>query len=89
LSIFFDPVLKSPNGKEKLARFMDPNLGDDYPEDAAWKLAQLAGACTQEVPSKRPTMRKAVVALMTLSSTTQEWDVGASTKNSTGSTTTA
>jgi len=34
----FDPVLKSPNGKEKLARFMDPNLGDDYPEDAAWKV---------------------------------------------------
>jgi len=46
------------------------------------QLAQLAGACTQELPSKRPTMRKAVVALMTLSSTTQDWDVGASTKNS-------
>lgn len=79
---FFDPVLKSPNGREKLARFMDPKLGDDYPADAAWKMAQLAGACTQELPSKRPTMRKAVVALMTLSSTTQDWDIAASPKNS-------
>lgn len=40
-------------------------------------MAQLAGACTQEDPDLRPTMRKAVVALMTLSSSTQEWEVSA------------
>lgn len=47
-----------------------------------FQMAQLAGACTQELPGKRPTMRKAVVALMTLSSTTQDWEVGASAKGS-------
>lgn len=125
----FDSVLKAPNGREKLPRFMDPKLRDDYPIDAAWKvgfppltvdsavsdfwtlsfqvhftfyiqyiqfyqffarssnfietgfqMAQLAGSCTQELRSKRPTMRKAVVALMTLSSTTQDWELGASGK---------
>ncbi len=38
-------------------------------------MAQLAGACTNEHPQLRPTMRKVVVALMTLSSSTQEWEV--------------
>ncbi|XP_024375989.1 chitin elicitor receptor kinase 1-like [Physcomitrium patens] len=69
---FFDPVLTSPNGKEKLPKFMDPNLRDKYPLEAAWKMAQLAGSCTQDLPEHRPTMRTAVVALMTLSSATQE-----------------
>jgi chitin elicitor receptor kinase 1 len=79
---FFDPVLKAPNGREKLPRFMDPKMRDDYPLDAAWKMAQLAGACTQELPGKRPTMRKAVVALMTLSSTTQDYELSASARDS-------
>lgn len=34
----FDPVLKAPNGREKLPRFMDPKLRDDYPLDSAWKV---------------------------------------------------
>ena len=50
-------------------------------------MAQLAGACTQELPGKRPTMRKAVVALMTLSSTTQDWELGASAKDTLGTAT--
>jgi chitin elicitor receptor kinase 1 len=74
---YFEPLLKGANGKDKLPKFMDPALGDNYPSDAAWKMVQLAAACTHELPSNRPTMRKAVVSLMTLSSTTHEWEVGA------------
>jgi chitin elicitor receptor kinase 1 len=43
-------------------------------------LAQLTGlarACTQEDPKSRPTMRSVVVALMTLSSTSEFWDMNA------------
>ncbi|KAG0504121.1 hypothetical protein KC19_N018700 [Ceratodon purpureus] len=74
---YFDPVLKAPNGRDKLPKFMDPALGDNYTSDAAWKMAQLAGACTQDLPDKRPNIRKAVVALMAMSSATCEWEIGA------------
>ncbi|KAA8524724.1 hypothetical protein F0562_011147 [Nyssa sinensis] len=45
------------------------------------KLAHLAKACTQENPQLRPSMRSIVIALVTLSSSTDEWDVGSSYKN--------
>ncbi|OIW04679.1 hypothetical protein TanjilG_07814 [Lupinus angustifolius] len=44
-------------------------------------LAQLAKACTQHNPQLRPSMRSIVVALMTLSSTTDDWDVGSFYEN--------
>ena len=37
----------------------------------------LARACTQEDPKTRPTMRSIIVALMTLSSTSEFWDMNA------------
>lgn len=46
-------------------------------------MAQLAKACTQENPQLRPSMRSIVVALMTLSSSTEEWDVGSFYENHT------
>ena len=41
------------------------------------QLTMLARACTQEDPKARPTMRSIVVALMTLSSTSELWDINA------------
>jgi chitin elicitor receptor kinase 1 len=41
----------------------------------------LARACTQEDPKARPTMRSIVVALMTLSSTSEFWDMNAIQEN--------
>lgn len=38
-------------------------------------MAQLAKACTQDEPNKRPSMRSVVVALMTLSSASELWDI--------------
>jgi hypothetical protein len=45
------------------------------------QMAQLARACTQENPHVRPSMRSIVVALMTLSSSTEDWDVGSLYEN--------
>eukprot|EP00250_Pteridium_aquilinum_P007953 c17552_g1_i1 orf=743-2665(-) len=74
LVTLFEPVLKDlVNGKEKIRSLVDPALGDDYPLESVWKMATLAGACTREQPLLRPNMRVAVVALMTLSSSTQDW----------------
>lgn len=45
------------------------------------QMAHLAKACTQENPQLRPSMRSIVVALMTLSSSTEDWDVGSFYEN--------
>lgn len=45
------------------------------------QLAHLAKVCTHENPQLRPTMRSIVVALMTLSSSTEDWDVGSFYRN--------
>lgn len=44
-------------------------------------MARLARACTQENPQLRPSMRAIVVALMTLSSSTEDWDIGSFYEN--------
>ncbi|KAK1318499.1 Chitin elicitor receptor kinase 1 [Acorus calamus] len=76
LVALFEGVLNQPDPWEDLRKLVDPWLGDNYPIDSVQKMAQLAKACTQENPQLRPTMRSIVVALMTLSSTTEDWDVG-------------
>ncbi|KAL0001647.1 hypothetical protein SO802_015428 [Lithocarpus litseifolius] len=76
LVALFEDVLSQPDPREDLRKVVDARLGDDYPLDSVWKVAQLAKACTQENPQLRPSMRSIVVALMTLSSTTEDWDVG-------------
>ncbi|XP_020581268.1 lysM domain receptor-like kinase 3 isoform X2 [Phalaenopsis equestris] len=73
----FEEALSQPDAREQLRKLVDPRLGVDYPIDSVLKLSQLAMACTQENPHLRPSMRSIVVALMTLSSSTDEWDLGA------------
>ncbi|KAI3992747.1 hypothetical protein MKX01_021708 [Papaver californicum] len=77
----FEEVLNQPESYEDLRKLVDPSLGDNYPFDSVRKLAQLAKACTQENPQLRPSMRSVVVALMTLSSSTEDWDVGSFYEN--------
>ncbi|XP_041007245.1 lysM domain receptor-like kinase 3 [Juglans microcarpa x Juglans regia] len=81
LVALFEDVLNQPNSMEDLHKQVDPRLGDDYPLDSVQKVAMLAKACTQEDPQLRPSMRAIVVALMTLSSTTEDWDVRAFYEN--------
>lgn len=83
LVALFDEVLSQPDPKDDLVKMIDPRLGDNYPLDSVRKMAQLAKACTHENPQLRPSMRSIVVALMTLSSTTEDWDVGSFYENQT------
>ncbi|CAI0550920.1 unnamed protein product [Linum tenue] len=76
LVALFEDVLDHPDPEEDIRKLVDPRLGDNYPLDSVRKMAQLAKACTQENPQLRPSMRSIVVALMTLSSSTEDWDVG-------------
>ncbi|XP_031105750.1 chitin elicitor receptor kinase 1 [Ipomoea triloba] len=77
LVALFEEVLSQPEPNDDIRTLVDPRLGDTYPLDSVRKMAQLAKACTHENPQIRPSMRSIVVALMTLSSSTEDWDVGA------------
>ncbi|XP_061961542.1 lysM domain receptor-like kinase 3 [Populus nigra] len=81
LIALFENVLNQPDPGEDLRKLVDPRLGEDYPLDSVRKVAQLAEACTHENPQVRPSMRSIVVALMTLSSSTEDWDVGSFYEN--------
>ncbi|CAK7349014.1 unnamed protein product [Dovyalis caffra] len=81
LVALFEDALNQPDPREDLRKLVDPRLGEDYPLDSVCKMAQLAKACTQENPQLRPSMRSIVVALMTLSSATEDWDVGSFYEN--------
>uniref|UniRef100_A0A175YMJ7 Protein kinase domain-containing protein n=1 Tax=Daucus carota subsp. sativus TaxID=79200 RepID=A0A175YMJ7_DAUCS len=76
LVALFAEVLNQPNPSSDLTTLVDPRLGADYSIDSVRKIAQIAKACTQENPQLRPSMRSIVVALMTLSSANEDWDVG-------------
>ncbi|KAK6932775.1 Serine-threonine/tyrosine-protein kinase, catalytic domain [Dillenia turbinata] len=77
----FEDVFSEPNPRESIIKLVDSRLQDNYPLDSIYKMAQLARACTQELPQLRPSMRSIVVALMTLSSATEDWDVGSFYEN--------
>nr|AZL41249.1 LysM receptor kinase [Datisca glomerata] len=77
----FEEVLNESDPKENLRKLVDPRLGDDYSIDSVHKMAQLAKACTHENPLLRPSMRSIVVALMTLSTSGEDWDAGSYYEN--------
>ncbi|KAJ1428711.1 Serine/threonine-protein kinase, active site [Sesbania bispinosa] len=81
LVALFEEVLGLPEPKEDLHKLVDPRLGDNYPLESVFKMSQLAKACTHENPQLRPSMRSIVVALMTLSSAAEDWDVGSFYEN--------
>ncbi|XP_057463099.1 lysM domain receptor-like kinase 3 isoform X2 [Actinidia eriantha] len=81
LVALFEEILNQPDPEEDLCKLVDHRLGDDCPIDSVRKMAQLARACTQENPQLRPSMRSIVVALMTISSPTDDWDVGSFYEN--------
>ncbi|KAG6520388.1 hypothetical protein ZIOFF_017437 [Zingiber officinale] len=76
VALVFDETLGKPDPKEELKKLVDPRLGQDYPLDSVLAMAWLAKCCTQENPLQRPSMRQIVVSLMTLSSATEDWDMG-------------
>ncbi|KNA23424.1 hypothetical protein SOVF_024950 [Spinacia oleracea] len=74
LVALFEDVLNLPDPSE-ICKLVDPSLGDDYSLDAVRQVAELAKVCTHENPQLRPCMKSVVVALMTLSSATEAWDI--------------
>ncbi|URD80269.1 STYKc [Musa troglodytarum] len=76
LIALFEEAFSKPDPKEALKNLVDPRLGQDYPIDSVLAMAWLGKSCTQEIPQQRPTMRQIVVSLMTLSSATEDWDIG-------------
>ncbi|KAJ8511021.1 hypothetical protein OPV22_001455 [Ensete ventricosum] len=76
LIALFEEAFSKPDPKEDLRNLVDPRLGEDYPIDSVLAMAWLGKSCTQENPQQRPTMRQIVVSLMTLSSATEDWDIG-------------
>ncbi|KAG8365385.1 hypothetical protein BUALT_Bualt18G0099200 [Buddleja alternifolia] len=81
LVALFEDAFNQPDQNEAIGKLVDPRLGDDYPFDSVFKVAHLAKACTHENPQLRPSMRSIVVALMTLSSSTEDWDIGSFYEN--------
>ncbi|KAI9095355.1 hypothetical protein K1719_026389 [Acacia pycnantha] len=79
----FEEALEKPNPKEHLQKLVDPRLGDQYTIDSVYKIAQLANVCTDGDPDRRPSMRSVVVTLMTLSSTSMEWNIASLHENPT------
>ncbi|KAG1370227.1 LysM domain receptor-like kinase 3 [Cocos nucifera] len=77
LVALFEDALSQPDPREHLRKLVDPRLGDNHPIDSVHKMAQLAKACTHENPQLRPNMRSVVVALMMLSSSTEDLDIDA------------
>ncbi|KAG9145210.1 hypothetical protein Leryth_008975 [Lithospermum erythrorhizon] len=76
LVALFEEAFNQPNFSEALKKLLDPGLGDDYSLDSITKMANLARACSHDNPQLRPSMRSIVVALMTLSSSSEDWDIG-------------
>ncbi|KAK6133280.1 hypothetical protein DH2020_032943 [Rehmannia glutinosa] len=81
LVALFEDAFTQPDQTESLRKLVDPRLGDEYAFDSVFKVAHLAKACTHENPQLRPSMRSIVVALMTLSSSTEDWDIGSFYEN--------
>lgn len=67
-------ALQDTKSNEKLSTVVDPNLGDGYPEDAVFKVAQLAKYCVQEDPVLRPDMRDVVFVLSQTLVSSMEWE---------------
>ncbi|XP_058748319.1 lysM domain receptor-like kinase 3 isoform X4 [Vicia villosa] len=74
LVALFEEALNQIDPLEALRKLVDPRLKENYPIDSVLKMAQLGRACTRDNPLLRPSMRSLVVALMTLSSHTDDDD---------------
>ncbi|KAK7300372.1 hypothetical protein RJT34_11216 [Clitoria ternatea] len=83
LVALFEEALNQSNPSEGIRKLVDPRLGENYPIDSVLKIAQLGRACTRDNPLLRPSMRSIVVALMTLSSATEDCDDDTSYENQT------
>jgi len=74
LSVAVNQVLEGENVKEKLRRFMDPNLRDEYPLELAYSTAELAKRCVARDLNSRPQISEVFMTLSKIQSSTLDWD---------------
>ncbi|KAL0440569.1 UNVERIFIED_CONTAM: protein LYK5 [Sesamum latifolium] len=67
-------VLDGENVREKLRVFMDPWLGEEYPLELAYSMAQLARSCVANNLDARPPLSEVFMALSKLLLTSLDWD---------------
>ncbi|KAG8377171.1 hypothetical protein BUALT_Bualt08G0000300 [Buddleja alternifolia] len=74
LSGSIEEVMSGENVREKLQEFMDPWLGEEYPAELAYSMAQLARSCVAHNLDARPTLSELFMALSKLLSASLDWD---------------
>ncbi|KAJ4706740.1 putative Kinase [Melia azedarach] len=74
LSTSVSRVLEENDVKEKLRRFIDPSLGNEYPLDLAFSMAQLAKNCLAQDLNARPSMSQVLITLSKILSALSYWD---------------
>ncbi|CAN8315975.1 unnamed protein product [Cochlearia groenlandica] len=67
-------VLRGENVREKLKEFMDPSLGDEYPFELAYTMAQLAMSCVATDLNSRPSIGQVLTTLLMIVSSSIDWE---------------
>lgn len=74
LSQSIQGVLGGENVRENLRQFMDPRLGEEYPLELAYSMAELARSCVAHNLDARPNVSEVFMALSNLLSSSLDWD---------------
>ncbi|XP_010509863.1 PREDICTED: protein LYK5-like [Camelina sativa] len=67
-------VLGGENVREKLKEFMDPSLGNEYPLELAYTMAQLAKSCVATDLNSRPLVSEVLTTLSMIVSSSIDWE---------------
>ncbi|KAF8108838.1 hypothetical protein N665_0104s0151 [Sinapis alba] len=67
-------VLGGENVREKLKEFMDSSLGDEYPLELAFTMAQLAKSCVAPDINSRPSIPFVLTTLLMIVSSSIDWE---------------
>ncbi|XP_065881077.1 protein LYK5 [Euphorbia lathyris] len=78
-------VLEGDNVRQKFCEFMDNSLGNEYPMDLAFSLAQLAETCVAVDINARPPIAQVRMTLSKILSSSIDWDPSLELNSSTTS----
>ncbi|KAL1206188.1 Protein LYK5 [Cardamine amara subsp. amara] len=67
-------VLGGENVREKLKEFMDSSLGNQYPLELAYTMAQLAKSCVATDLNSRPSVAQVLTTLSMIVSSSMDWE---------------
>ncbi|KFK31017.1 hypothetical protein AALP_AA6G057500 [Arabis alpina] len=67
-------VVEGENVREKLKAFMDPSLGNEYPLELAYTMAQLAKSCVATDLNSRPSVAQVLTTLLMIVSSSIDWE---------------